>query len=147
MRELDIDACLAQAPDEEPFWIEIEDEIIFPEGGPKFQLKISWEKYHKIFRQYYTPRVEMGRRSQQGGGLQLQGDDFKFGLAMAEYIIDWEGIKGKFDQQKVIKWFRKFPNVCVSFGDSLGVIFQEREEQALKYQEESEKNSEATPSG
>lgn len=145
MRELDLDACLAQTPDEEPFWIEIEDEIIFPEGGPKFQLKIAWEEYQKIFRQYYTPKIGMSRRAQ--GTVELQGDDLAFGLKMAEFIINWEGIKGKFDQAKVVNWFKKFPTVCVAFGNSLGTIFQEREKLFLKYQEESEKNSEPTHSG
>ena len=140
MRDLDLDACLAQNPDEEPFTVVLKDDELFPDGAPSLDIKIKYVEFRKVFAKFYKTKMMPGKREQKGVELEMSGNDYEFGLRMADYIVGWWGISGAFDRGKLKTFFERFPTVCEAFGNNIAGVFKAKDGHYLKYRETIEKN-------
>jgi hypothetical protein len=59
-----------------------------------------------------------GKRA--GMEFEMSGNDFEFGLRLADFVIGWSGFSGAFNPDKLVAFFKKFPTVCEAFGSGAG---------------------------
>lgn len=141
MLNLDLEAAIARAQRAELIIpIKLEDEMLFPDGGPTLLFKLDFPNFRRMHTQMYTPKMKSKKKGFEFDMESISGKDYDFGLKMAEYVCGWEGISTPFSNEKLIEFFKSFPTVCEAFGSNLNEAYKAKDAFYMKDRKDAEKN-------
>lgn len=141
MLNLDIDAAIARAQRSDLMIpIKLEDETLFPDGGPTLLFRLDFPTFRKLHTQFYVPKMKSKRKGFEFDMESISGRDYEFGLLMADYVCGWEGVSTPFSPEKLIEFFKAFPTVCEAFGANLNEAYKAKDAFYMKDRKDAEKN-------